>query len=66
MTATIPYTDRVLRMKDLQIKTGKKKSSIYQMINEGAFPRPLKLGERARGWRESEIDAWISKRERAA
>lgn len=57
--------DRILRLNDLTQKIGLKKSAIYEKIREGDFPRPLKLGERARGWRESEVDAWISNRRAA-
>jgi prophage regulatory protein len=40
------------------------RSMIYRLESEGRFPRRIKLGLRAVGWIESEIDAWI--RERAA
>lgn len=37
-------------------------SAIYQLIKEGKFPRPIKLGARAVGWLEHEIDDWIEQR----
>jgi len=43
-------------------KTGKSRSSIYQGIADGTFPRPIKLGPRSVGWLEDEIDAWIQQR----
>lgn len=58
-------TDRILRMKELPAKVGIQKSLIYELIKKGEFPKPIKLGERARGFRESEVDAFLSKRGRA-
>jgi prophage regulatory protein len=36
------------------------KSTIYEKIKEGTFPKPLRLGAKSVAWIESEIDAWIS------
>ena len=38
--------------------TGFSAKHIYHLINEGKFPRPLKIG-RASLWRLSDINAWI-------
>jgi prophage regulatory protein len=35
---------------------------IYRLESEGRFPRRIKLGVRAVGWIESEIEAWICER----
>ena len=32
---------------------------MYQRMIEGKFPKPVKLGDRAVGWVESEILSWI-------
>jgi prophage regulatory protein len=50
---------RVLRLPDVQAKTGLKTSEIYDRMAEGRFPRPIPLGVRAKGWVESEVDKWI-------
>ena len=34
-------------------------------MHAGAFPKPVKLGERAVGWKADEIADWIETRERA-
>ena len=47
-------------------RTGKSRSSIYQGIADGTFPRPIKLGPRSVGWLEDEIDAWIQQRVEAS
>ena len=30
-------------------------SGLYQKISDGQFPRPIKLGRRAVGWKKSEV-----------
>ena len=34
---------------------------IYYMFNAGTFPKPVKISERAIGWKESSVDEWIAK-----
>jgi prophage regulatory protein len=53
---------RLLRLPEVEKKTGLKHSSIYQRITEGDFPRQVPLGPKAVGWLEAEIDAWIDRR----
>lgn len=49
-----------LRLKDVVLKTGLSRSSIYLKINQGTFPDRHNLGERAVRWLESDIDKWIN------
>lgn len=53
---------RVLRMADLVDKTGLSKSKIYQLIKKDGFPAGFKLGERARGFLEDDVDCWLRNR----
>jgi len=53
---------KVLKLKEVKVRTGKSRSSIYQSIKEGTFPRQITLGPRAVGWLESSIDQWIQTR----
>jgi prophage regulatory protein len=55
--------DRILRFAELSRKVGLGRTAVYAEIDAGKFPRPVKLTERATGWRESEVDAWIAARE---
>ncbi|OBX00270.1 helix-turn-helix transcriptional regulator [Gallibacterium genomosp. 1] len=55
--------DRILRLKEVSQKTGLPRSTIYAKIKQGTFPSQLKLGPRASGWRESELDLWIEQRQ---
>lgn len=52
----------ILRRPLVEARTGMSKSSIYLAIQKGQFPRPIKLGARAVGWLERDIDIWISQR----
>ena len=53
----------ILRLPDVITRTGLKRRSIYIRINRGEF-RPLRLGPRAIGFLECEIEAWIAERSR--
>ena len=50
---------RVLRLPRVQARTGLARSTIYVRVANGSFPQPIRLGARAVGWIESEVDAWI-------
>jgi prophage regulatory protein len=43
-------------------KTGQSRSTIYDKVQRGEFPAPVKLGERAVGWVEAEVEAWVKDR----
>lgn len=59
MQSNINYT--VLRLPEVMKRTGLKRASIYERINEGTFPRNISLGGRSVGWLESEINDWLEK-----
>lgn len=50
----------LIRLPTVKGRTGLSRSEIYRRIAAGTFPRPVKLGERASAWVESEIDAWAA------
>ncbi len=52
----------ILRRKQVEKQTGLSRSTIYLRIQNGTFPRPIKLGARAVGWLENEIEAWLTAR----
>ena len=53
---------RLLRLREVRRRTGKSRSGIYRSVACGTFPAPVKLGERASAWVESEVEAWIAER----
>ena len=52
----------ILRRKKVEKRVGLSRSTIYQKINEGSFPKPINLGPRAVGWIEDEIEKWLMDR----
>lgn len=50
--------ERLLYLAEVEFQTGFKSSYLYQLIKEGKFPKPVKIGTASR-WRESEIQQWI-------
>lgn len=54
--------DRTLRRRDVEARTGLSRSTLYAMMAQGTFPRPVRIGLRAVGWLESEIVVWLERR----
>lgn len=54
--------DRILRLAEVKSMSGKARSSIYADIRAGTFPRQVRLGARAVGWRLSAVRQWIATR----
>lgn len=50
--------ERLLYLAEVEFQTGFKSSFLYQLMKEGKFPKPVKIGTASR-WRESEVQAWI-------
>ena len=57
--------DRIMRMKELTTLIGLSRPTLYEMMRDGIFPRPIQLGRRAVGWRESVINEWLETRKTA-
>ena len=56
----------VLRRKQVEVRTGLSRSTIYARVKAGSFPAPISLGAKAVGWLQSDIDDWIYERVRAS
>lgn len=59
MSETIRHALAILRRKQVEREVGLSRSTIYQRMKEGTFPRPIRLGARAVGWRAGEIDRFL-------
>ena len=53
---------RILRLREVTSRTGLSRSTIYQHICNGNFPKQVSLGPQSVGWVEREIEAWIASR----
>lgn len=61
-TATSQMGDRIVRITEVCELTGLSRTTIWRRINDGSFPPSIPLGPegtRAKGWRLSNIQAWI-------
>ena len=56
------HSPRILRRPAVETTTGLSRSTIYQHMQAGIFPKPIRLGPKAVGWLESEVLAWIEAR----
>lgn len=50
---------RVIKLKEVLAKTSLGKTTLYALLKQSQFPKPISLGLRAVGWLESDVDAWI-------
>ena len=55
-------TMKILRLPALLARVGLSPATIYRMISNGEFPRSVRIGVRATGWRSDEIDDWLASR----
>jgi prophage regulatory protein len=51
-----------IRRSQVETRTGLARSTIYKLISEGKFPKPIKITDRAVAWLSDEIDKWIEVR----
>jgi prophage regulatory protein len=49
---------RLLPLPAVQAEVGLHKTTIYGLIRDGKFPRPIKIGDSSR-WLSDELEAWI-------
>jgi prophage regulatory protein len=53
---------RFLRRQDVERITGLSRSSIYEKMAAGTFPKQVKLAQQTVGWIEAEVVAWMAAR----
>ena len=68
----IKTKSRLIRLPEVLSRTGYGRTSIYRKMEEGTFPKCLKLGppmedltqfdSRAIAWIENEVDQWVESR----
>lgn len=54
--------DKIHRLPSALAITGLCRTSLYNYLKEGKFPKPVRLGVRAVGWKESDLAAWVNTR----
>lgn len=62
LSQSLNTIEKLYRLPELIENIGLKRSSIYQLMAEGRFPKPLKISARAVAWRAGDIAKWQSER----
>lgn len=52
---------RLLRLPDVMRMTGLSRTTIYDSMSEGHFPKKRKLGSKTAIWIEGEVKEWMGK-----
>ena len=54
-------SERLLRLPQVLDRVGYKRSRFLDLVRQGVFPRPVKLGARAVAWPESIVDDLVDR-----
>ena len=57
---------QIIKKPDVQRITGLSGSSIYRLVSDGTFPKPIKISTRSSGWVLSEVEAYLEARIKAS
>lgn len=52
----------LLRLPAVTRQTGLGKSTLYGLVSQGQFPKPIRISARCVAWRRSEVQRWIDLR----
>lgn len=55
-------SESLIRLPEVQRRTGYSKAWIYRLLKDGKFPASIKIGSRAIAFIESEVDEWVAQR----
>ncbi len=59
---TTSNRERFLNIDQVCDQVGAGRTTVYEMVKKGDFPKPLKFSRRAVRWTESSVQAWIRTR----
>ena len=54
--------DRLVRLPEVEGMTGCKKSTIYELMRAGKFPKSVRLNARMVAWAETAVLQWVQDR----
>jgi prophage regulatory protein len=54
-----------LRVSALAPRLGISKNTIWRLVREGKFPKPIKLSEKVTVWKADDVLAWLESKEAA-
>lgn len=53
-------SDKILRPREVVVRTGHSRTTLWRKVKAGKFPAPKELGPNSIGWLESDIDTWLA------
>ena len=53
---------RILRAAAVMDKCGFRRTTLWRLVHEADFPKPIFITGKAIGWREDQVDEWIDAR----
>lgn len=56
---SLPPGERVLRDREVTERVGFSRNHLLKLEKAGRFPKRRRVGARAAGWLESDVDAWL-------
>ena len=54
---------QLLRLSEVLERVPVCRSTLEKWVRLGTFPKPVKMGARAKGWREADVVAWVEGRD---
>lgn len=57
----LQQNNRILRLREVLDRTGLSRSTIYDLMKKGKFPRQIALTPGCVGWSEDDIQEWFVK-----
>lgn len=66
MQGKAAMAQKYLRRRAVEELTGLSRSTIYDLMSKGQFPRPVKLTRKAVGWPSDVVEGWMKSRPSAA
>ena len=51
--------DRIIRINTVLERTGLSRSTLYRKVQDGTFPKQVRIAARCVGWRESAVGDWM-------
>jgi len=62
MSAIIESYDPLINIDEVGEESGLGRSTIYQLMKNGEFPKPIKLTSKIRRWQQSKVRGWVISR----
>ena len=50
---------KLLKATEVALYINTCKSQVYKLVQQGRFPKPIKIGKRGSAWFQSDIDSWF-------